>query len=279
MTLAKYGKMKLRIVIITQDEPLYIPLVIEKILKERDDIFAVIAVPPYVKSSSFLSTIKLRLQTYGIDYVVKVSFIFIISKILDRLNYVRPFSIKRLSKLYDVKYIFTANVNDDRFLNEFEKIDPDLIISISPPQVFKKRILSIPRLGIINVHGALLPGYRGLQPSFWVLANEERITGVTIHYMNEKLDEGGIILQEKVDIDKDDTQFSLIYKTKKTGAKLILASINLIERGHPRTENSNSDAGSYYSFPTREDVKRFRQRKRKFVVWKDIFTLLRGFDR
>lgn len=270
--------MKLRIVIITQDEPLYIPLVVEKILKGRNDIYAIVAVPPYVKSSNFISTIKLRLQTYGIDYVVKVSFLFFISKILDKIKYIRPFSIKTLSKIYSTRYIYTANVNEDKFLNELEEIKPDLVISISPPQIFKKRILSIPRFGIINVHGALLPKYKGLQPSFWVLANDEPITGVTVHYMSEKLDAGEIILQEKVDINKDDTQFSLIYKTKKLGAKLILNSIDLIESESSKTRNLISDAGSYYSFPTREDVIKFKKNNKKLVKWKDIFTLLRGFE-
>ncbi len=267
----------LKIVIITQDEPFYVPLVIEMILKERNDIYAITAIPPYIKSSSTFSTFKIRLKTYGIDYVLKISLMFLISKILVRLKYKRPFSLEKLSKTYSIKYLFTKDVNDERFLGELININPELIISISPPQIFKKKILSIPSKGVINVHGALLPRYKGLQPSFWVLTNDEQFTGVTLHYMNEKLDAGEIILQEKVPINKNDTQFSVMYKTKKLSIKLILESINLIEQNSVKTKKMNSEEGSYYSFPTKEDVKKFKQKKKKLVTWKDLLVLLRGF--
>ena len=100
-------------------------------------------------------------------------------------------------------------------------------------------------------------------PTFWVLKNNEEYTGVSVFFVDEGIDSGPIILQEKVRIGQQ-TQQELIKKTKFIGINLILEAIDLIAKGDfMLIENTDSEK-SYYSFPTRDDVRKFKQLKKKF---------------
>jgi methionyl-tRNA formyltransferase len=118
--------------------------------------------------------------------------------------------------------------------------------------------LELPRLGCLNVHSALLPKYRGMLPTFWALLNGEPETGVTVHRMVEGIDGGDIILQRRVPIAADETLLSLMRKTKRMAADLVLDSIKEFDAGTVSSMSNPADGGSYFSFPTRADVDRFR---------------------
>src|SRR5262249_34005154 len=143
----------------------------------------------------------------------------------DRLPTSGLYSVAAVARQHAVPLLETRSVNSAEYLDRLRRLGLDLIVSINASQKFKTPILSLPRLGCINVHGALLPRYRGRLPSFWVLANGEKETGTTVHFMNEELDDGPILLQERVAIAPDDTQDSLIRKTKAVGARLIVDAI------------------------------------------------------
>jgi len=117
---------------------------------------------------------------------------------------------------------------------------------------------------VINIHAALLPKYRGMMPCFWVLAKGEEKTGVTVHYLNEHVDDGNIILQNTIDISPQDTLHSLQSKVANVGAAVLLESLQRIERGNLDGIVRQGD-GSYYSFPTKEATKEFRSRGRRFI--------------
>lgn len=138
-------------------------------------------------------------------------------------------------------------------------------LSINASQVFKPPLLALPRLGCINVHGALLPKYRGRLPSFWVLYNGEQETGVTVHFMNEKLDDGPIIIQRRIPVVPGETQHSLIMKTKKIGAELLLEALERLEQGQIEIQPNDCAHATYYSFPTPQDGQKFRRLGRHFI--------------
>ena len=158
----------------------------------------------------------------------------------------------------------TDDINGPRFLEDLERLRPDVIVSVAASQVLKKEILSLPARGCINVHGALLPRYRGMLPSFWVLFHDEKETGVTVHYMNERLDDGDIIAQEKVAVAARDTQHTVILKTKRAGAELLLRVLKEMERGEVNVRPNDAARATYFSFPTRDEAREFRRRGKRF---------------
>ena len=102
-------------------------------------------------------------------------------------------------------------------------------------------------------------------PSFWVLANGERVTGTTVHFMNEAIDAGDIIVQERFNITGEDTLHSLVCRTKiEIGPRLLLEAISRIEAGTVEARPMDLASGSYFSFPDRDAVARFRGHGRKF---------------
>jgi methionyl-tRNA formyltransferase len=113
-------------------------------------------------------------------------------------------------------------------------------------------------LGCINVHSALLPAYRGMLPTFWAMVNEEEETGVTVHFMTEGIDGGYIIRQRSVPIGRTQTLLSLMRATKRAAADLVLEVVEGFEAGTISPVPNPPDQGTYFSFPTRGDVNRFR---------------------
>jgi methionyl-tRNA formyltransferase len=135
-----------------------------------------------------------------------------------------------------------------------------LIVSVAAPVLFKRDLISLPRIGCINIHNAKLPKYRGMMPNFWQLYHREKTTGITIHEINPKIDDGRILLQDEMEISEDETLDSLIRKTKKAGAHMMIEAIRRIKQEDVRYLENPATEGSYFSFPKREDVKEFKKR-------------------
>jgi methionyl-tRNA formyltransferase len=143
------------------------------------------------------------------------------------------------------------------------EIDPDLLISVANPRILKAQVLNVPRLGCINLHPSLLPSYRGPAPDFWVLACGENETGVTVHYMDEGIDTGEIILQSRLAIRPHDTPHSLRVRAMRLGANMLLDALDLIESGSVATTPNDGAQSSYQSLPTIEDARRLRKQGRR----------------
>lgn len=108
-----------------------------------------------------------------------------------------------------IKYT-TENIND--FYEELVEFSPDYLLSIYYRFIIKKNILKIVDYKAMNSHPSLLPAYRGTKSSVWAILNNEKETGITFHYINEKIDDGNIILQKTISINNDDTAYSLYNK-------------------------------------------------------------------
>ena len=234
----------------------------------KEDIIGMVILSPIPLNRTWFSTIKELIYMYGIFIFLSQSLRFVSYKILDILISIiktkRFYSVKSVAKRYRVPIYKPERINSNDFLQLLRSLKPDVIVSVNSPQIFKKTLITLPPLGCINVHGALLPKYRGMLPSFWVLANGEKETGVTVHYMDEKLDNGDIILQEKVTITPDDTQHTLILKNKKLGAELLLQALDQIEDRTVSTKPNNAEDATFFSLPTKADVEKFRRQGRKF---------------
>ena len=112
-----------------------------------------------------------------------------------------------------------------------EQINPDLFCVVAYGKILPQDILDIPKKGSINVHGSLLPQYRGAAPIQWAVLNGDKKTGITTMYMNAGMDTGDMILQEEVQIGEDETTGELWDRLSKIGAKLLVETVNKIEKG------------------------------------------------
>lgn len=121
--------------------------------------------------------------------------------------------------------------NNLDFINTIKALNPDVICVVAYGKILPKEILDIPKLGCINVHGSLLPQYRGAAPIQWSILNGDKKTGITTMYMDVGMDTGDMILKEEVEIDEDETTGELWNRLSKIGGKLLVKTLEQIEKG------------------------------------------------
>jgi len=262
--------MSLRAVIITQEDCLYLPQFLDTVIRHRgSNIVGMTILPALMPKQTWFSTLRDHLALYGPAQFFRQSLRYATRRGLDVVGRSLPlpglYSVHAVARRHDVPLIETTNINSEQYLDELRSRSLDLVISVNASQKFKQKLLALPRLGCINVHGALLPRYRGRLPSFWVLANGEKETGTTVHFMNEELDDGPILLQERIQILPEDTQDSLIRKTKTAGARLLIEAIDRLDQGNAPTMPNDRSQATYFSFPRRDDGLRLRQQGRRFL--------------
>ena len=127
------------------------------------------------------------------------------------------------------------------FIEEIKNLNPDVICVVAYGKILPKEILEIPRLGCINVHGSLLPKYRGAAPIQWAVLNGDRTTGITTMYMDEGMDTGDMILKQEVEIGEDETTGELWDRLSKIGGELLVKTLKEIEKGTATREKQGDD--------------------------------------
>ncbi len=125
--------------------------------------------------------------------------------------------------------------------NVVKKINPDLGIVVAYGRILKKDVIEIPHYGFYNIHFSLLPKYRGADPVRAVILNREKETGVTIFKIDEGLDSGPILLQQKIEISGDDTSTILFQKLIEKGKKMMLEAINIILSDNFKLKNQEGE--------------------------------------
>jgi len=108
-------------------------------------------------------------------------------------------------------------------------MQPDVIVSVSCPQIFKLDLIDIPKKACLNVHGALLRNYRGMMPSFWMLANGEKEAGVSVHFIEERLDAGDVCGQTRFEILAGESLDMFLRRSKRFAADLLTAVLERLE--------------------------------------------------
>ncbi len=253
----------MRLVILTQDDPFYLARNIDYLLKKLPPYAEVVAtvvfeVSPFGKRESFTEKIKKTYDIFGLPFFLRYGFKFVTSK-LDKRNNVRKVLADRGIPLIHIE----GTINKDENLEKIRAYKPDLLVSIAGNQIFKQKLLDVATHGCINLHTALLPKYRGLMPSFWVLKNGETHTGVSVFFVDEGIDSGPILVQNKIAIGNM-SQAELIDVTKKMGMDAILESIEKIHSGKYELIENDAAQMTYFSFPTGDDVKAFRAAGKRF---------------
>ena len=242
----------MRIVFLTTGDPLYLPEFFASVLEGRaSDTEAVYVVPPLYKGQSALDGAFRYARTFGVPAFVGLGARVLGAKLRGR-------SIERVCDRVGVRCEDAKDVNADDFLRRLRTDGPDVVISVSCPQIFDKTLIELPPLGILNIHGAVLPQYRGVMPSFWMLANGEEKAGVSIYFVNEQIDAGDLCGQRVFDVHPGETLDAFLRRSKGIAAELLLDVLSHLEDGSIERRPLDLSRGSYYSWPDRAAVERFR---------------------
>jgi len=162
-------------------------------------------------------------------------------------------SVAELARAAGVPVLSPKSPNTPAVISRIATLQPDLILSFYYRRLLGQALLAIPRLGAINLHGSLLPKYRGRAPVNWVLVNGETHTGVTLHHMTSQADAGAIIAQRVVPIALADTALTLFEKVAQAAVELLRDTFPLIKAGRaPRTPQDPAQA-TYFGGRTPED--------------------------
>lgn len=163
-----------------------------------------------------------------------------------------PPPIKTLAVKNHIPAFQPVTLRTQEAAQEIKALNPDLIVVVAYGKLLPKEILDIPPFGCINVHGSLLPKYRGAAPIQWSVINGEKITGVTTMYMAEGLDTGDMLLTGQVEIGADETSGELHDRLSLLGAEVLVKTLRQIANGTAkRIPQAESDTG-YASMLTKE---------------------------
>ena len=139
--------------------------------------------------------------------------------------------IKQSATKHKLKILQPEKLNEAEFIKSLKNLGADIFIVVAYGEILSKAILDIPKIFSINLHGSLLPKYRGAAPINWAIINGERTTGVSIIKMNEFMDKGDIILQKAIDIYKEDTVISLSNRLSIIGSEMLIEALKMIGDG------------------------------------------------
>jgi UDP-4-amino-4-deoxy-L-arabinose formyltransferase/UDP-glucuronic acid dehydrogenase (UDP-4-keto-hexauronic acid decarboxylating) len=155
-------------------------------------------------------------------------------------------SVAELAAEHNLPVFAPVDINHPLWVEKIKESKPDLLFSFYYRQLIRRDILDIPKTGCLNLHGSLLPKYRGKAPINWALVNGERETGVTLHYMTVRPDDGDIVAQEKITISDDDTAFTLHRKATQTAEKLLDEILPRIKKGTALRIPQNHGQATYF---------------------------------
>ena len=157
------------------------------------------------------------------------------------------FTLKDYARKFSIDYLVPKNINDQNFIDKISLYRCDLFVSMSFNQIFKKQIIGLTNEGIINCHAGKLPYYRGRNVLNWVLINDEQEFGITVHFVDEGIDTGDIILQKTFQINDQDNYSTLLEKAYTECPNILYESILLFKKGKVKSykQNKLSPLGFY----------------------------------
>ena len=140
----------------------------------------------------------------------------------------------------------------EEFIKVLEDLDPDCIVVAAYGKILPKSVLDIPKYGCVNVHGSLLPKYRGAGPIQWAVLNDEKTTGITTMLMGEGLDTGDMLLKSETEIGENETAAELFDRLADMGAELIVETLDKLEKGEVTPVAQNEAEATYAPMLTKE---------------------------
>lgn len=195
-----------------------------------------------------------------------------------------PSPVKVIAKREGIKVYQPLKVRDEEFVDTLRAYNPDVMVVVAFGQIIPLSILKMPKYGCVNIHGSLLPKYRGAAPIQWAVLDGEKETGITTILMDEGIDTGDILLKKTIKIDTDETSGSLFDKLKALGAETILETLDELEKGSITPTKQGESPTAYAKMLTKAmgliDFTRSAKELDCFVrgmdPWPSAYTLLAG---
>ena len=195
-----------------------------------------------------------------------------------------PSPVKVIAKREGIKVYQPLKVRDEEFVDTLRAYNPDVMVVVAFGQIIPLSILKMPKYGCVNIHGSLLPKYRGAAPIQWAVLDGEKETGITTILMDEGIDTGDILLKKTIKIDTDETSGSLFDKLMALGAETILETLDELEKGNLTPTKQGESPTAYAKMLTKAmgliDFTRSAKELDCFVrgmdPWPSAYTLLAG---
>jgi methionyl-tRNA formyltransferase len=255
----------MKIILLTQAAPAYLAPFLDDVLgglaQTEHQVVAMVVLPPFFKASRW-AELRDRYQFYGGVAFCQMLLYILFNKLRSYLN--PRYGVVQVLQKHGIKRQVVAKVNHPDFIQYLQNEGIDLLVSVAFPKILKAPLLATPPKGCINYHTGLLPRYRGRMPLFWALYHDEPEVGITVHEMDAGIDSGAIILQARLPIHPNDSLHDLYLKTTQQGAQLLVAAIQKIGRGDAERLPNDASQATYFSFPSPEQAREFRQTGKRF---------------
>ena len=164
-----------------------------------------------------------------------------------------PSDVKLCAEQYGIPVFQPEKIREEAAVERLRRENADIFVVAAFGQLLPKTILEMPRFGCINIHGSLLPAYRGAAPVQWAVLDGQKEAGDTIMQMNEGLDTGDILMQESIPLSANETAGSLYDKLSSMGVPLLLKALDAIEAGTV-TPVPQGDSGTHYAKMLRKEM-------------------------
>lgn len=195
-----------------------------------------------------------------------------------------PSPVKVVAEENGIKVYQPLKVRDEEFVKTLRAYNPDVIVVVAFGQIIPLSILKMPKYGCVNIHGSLLPKYRGAAPIQWAVLDGEKETGITTILMDEGIDTGDILLKKTIKIDTDETSGSLFDKLMALGAETILETLDELEKGNLTPTKQGESPTAYAKMLTKamglivftKPAKELDCFVRGMDPWPSAYTLLSG---
>jgi methionyl-tRNA formyltransferase len=192
--------------------------------------------------------------------------------------------VKEKALNYDLNIFQPEKIKEPQAVAYLKSLQPDLMIVVAYGQILSQEILDIPKLGCVNVHGSLLPKYRGAAPIHWAIMNGEKKTGVTTMFMEYKLDSGDILLQDETEISDEDTVEILHDRLSLIGANLLSETVKKLEANDYRQIKQEEELVTYAPLITKDieiidwnnTSEKIRNQIRGLNSWPGAYSLYNG---
>lgn len=246
--------------------PYYISAVLRRLDKKNYKPVGVTVLKEQYRHGFFRFLIQ-QFNLWGIWGFLFISISSVTKRLIDKLLPKKNLSVKNVAKNHHIPYIEIEKVNSERHLSYLRRIQPDIIIS-SSGQFFKEDLLKLPKIACINRHSALLPKYGGVLPVFWAMYNEEKETGVSIHYMVKEIDKGDILYQIPIRNIEGNSLFKNYIIAFYKSVEATIEGVKNVLEGKIYKKSSPSER-SYFPAPSTKEMREFRKRNKSFS-FKDI---------
>lgn len=259
----------MKIFIISTEDPIKINAFLKKVIVKKKQKVVGLAIVKgsrltVAKQKSKLKYIISLFLIMGWFSFLKNSIIHVFFKLQKRIARIFPFvkdnSLAAFAAKNGINVTFIQTPNSKKFIEHLKTLNIDVIINQSQ-SILKKELLSVPAIGTLNRHNALLPKNRGRITPFWVLYKGEKETGVSIHLVEESLDSGEIIVQERYPVSSKDTFNTLVDKNYQIAPGAMIKALDMLENGVREFIPNNDSEATYNTTPTLKEAWEYRKKR------------------